>query len=261
MNLGIDNKKALVIGASRGLGKAIAIALAEEGCSVIAAARSVDKIEEWTRSLPAGPASKISPAKLDLSDRQSVDLLVDNLIANGGVDILINNCGGPAPETALNAGSEAWAQSFDSMAISIFHLSARVAQSMMARSFGRIITIGSSGIEQPISGLAISNGVRGAVAGWSKTLAAELAPHGITVNLVIPGRIDTERVQSLDASRADREARSIDDVRKSSAIEIPARRYGRPEEFAAVTVFLASERASYVTGSMVRVDGGLVRSI
>ena len=127
--------------------------------------------------------------------------------------------------------------------------------------WGRIITIGSSGIEQPIPNLAISNAIRGSVAGWSKSLANEVASEGVTVNLVLPGRIATERVESLDQNRAGKQSLDIEEVRRQNRAEIPARRYGTPEEFAAVMAFLAGAPAAYVTGSMIRVDGGAIKSL
>ncbi len=261
MKLGLEGKTVLVLGASRGLGKAIAIAFAQEGCRVFAAARTIEKIDEWKLGLPVDVAVRVSSHKIDLTEQQTIDALVDELLVLGGVDILINNCGGPAPTTAMDATAEAWEQAFASMASSVFHLTGKLIRPMIKRGFGRIITIGSSGIEQPIANLALSNGIRAAVAGWSKSLASEVAGNGITVNMLLPGRIDTERVRSLDTARAERETRQIEDVQRSSAAEIPAKRYGNPEEFAAVAVFLASEPAAYVTGSMIRVDGGLIKSI
>jgi 3-oxoacyl-[acyl-carrier protein] reductase len=147
------------------------------------------------------------------------------------------------------------------MAASLFRVTDALIPGMIERKWGRIITIGSSGIEQPLANLALSNSVRGAIAGWSKTLSTEMAPHGITVNMVLPGRIDTDRVRELDAARAERSGASVEQVREASRTEIPAGRYGRPEEFAACVVFLASTQASYITGSMIRVDGGLIRSV
>lgn len=261
MKLGLEGKTVLVMGASQGLGKAIALAFVEEGCKIFAAARSVDKIEAWKAQLTPQEQTQIVICKVDLGDRQTVDALADQVLAAGGVDILINNCGGPAPSRVLDTSTDQWEKAFTSMASSVFHLTGRLIQTMIDRGFGRIITIGSSGIEQPISNLAISNGIRSAVSGWSKTLSAEVAGNGITVNMVLPGRIDTERVQSLDEAQAKREDKSIEDMQKLSAASIPAKRYGTPAEFAAVTVFLASEPAGYVTGSMIRVDGGLTKSI
>ena len=132
---------------------------------------------------------------------------------------------------------------------------------MTANGWGRVITIGSSGIEVPIPNLALSNGVRGAMAGWSKTLAGEVAAKGVTVNMVLPGRIATDRVAELDAGKAEKSGQSVEAVREASRATIPAGRYGKPEEFAAVVAFLASEQASFVNGSMIRADGGMIRSI
>ena len=150
---------------------------------------------------------------------------------------------------------------FESMAANLFHLTAQLLPGMRSRKWGRVVTIASSGVEQPIPNLALSNGIRAAVVGWSKTLAAEVAAEGVTVNIVMPGRIQTTRVAELDAAAAKRSDSTVEAVQKASAAAIPAGRYGRPEEFAAMVVFLASEQASYVTGSRLRVDGGAIRSI
>ncbi|WP_372834661.1 SDR family oxidoreductase, partial [Puniceibacterium confluentis] len=132
---------------------------------------------------------------------------------------------------------------------------------MIAGGWGRVVTIGSSGVVQPIPNLALSNGVRGAVAGWSKTLADEVAPHGVTVNMVLPGRIATDRLAQLDGIRAEKTGASLDAVQQASRKTIPAGRYGTPEEFGAMVVFLCSQQAGYVTGSMIRVDGGMIRGL
>jgi 3-oxoacyl-[acyl-carrier protein] reductase len=250
MDLGLNGRKALVLGASRGLGRAIAAALAEEGATVYAAARNAES---------ADLADGIIPVTLDLSDRNSVDALTKRLIAEGGVDILVNNSGGPKPGPAAGQEASAWASAFEQMALSIFAITDALLPAMIERRWGRIITIGSSGVVQPIPNLALSNGVRGAISGWSKTLAAEVARHGVTVNMILPGRIETDRLLELDAAKAAKTGMSADAVRKASHDDIPAGRYGMPEEFAAVATFLASQQASYVTGAQIRVDGGLVR--
>ena len=261
MDLGLSNKRVLVVGASKGLGKAIAVALLAEGATITAAARSREAIESWRAALPAEHASRMTVHDLDLADLASVDRLAETVLAAGGVDVLINNCGGPAPGGVIGTASETWSKAFASMAGSVFHLTDRLIPPMIEKRWGRIVTIGSSGIEQPIPNLAVSNAIRGSVAGWSKSLANEVAEHGITVNMVLPGRIATERVESLDQSRAGKQNLSIDEVRRQSRAEIPARRYGTPEEFAAVVAFLASVPASYVTGSMIRVDGGAIKGM
>ncbi|MBD3665601.1 SDR family oxidoreductase [Sulfitobacter aestuariivivens] len=256
MDLGITGKRALVLGASRGLGKAIAQGLAAEGVTVFAAARSVDKISDY-----ASNSDTLHPVKLDLGEITQVDRAVDDLLADGGVDIIVNNGGGPPPGAALTADRAAWLTHFEAMAANLFHMNARLLPKMKERGWGRIISITSSGVEQPIPNLALSNGIRSAVVGWSKTLANEVAADGITVNVVMPGRIHTQRVDELDAAAAKRTDTDVAEVAAKSRATIPAGRYGKPEEFADVVTFLASERAGYVTGSKIRIDGGSIKSI
>lgn len=260
MDLGLKGKRALVLGASRGLGAATAQALAREGATVIAAARSVDDAKAWIAKEARDVAGRLSALKLDLSDRGSVEALADALLP-AGVDILVNNSGGPPPGAAAEIALDLWHQQFAAMAGHIFHLTGRLLPAMLERGWGRIITIASSGVEQPIPNLALSNGLRMAVLGWSKTLAAEVAAKGVTVNLVLPGRIHTDRVDQLDTAAATKQGKSREEIAKASQATIPMARYGRPEEFADAVAFLASMRASYITGSKLRVDGGMIRGL
>ena len=260
MELGLNGKRALVLGASKGLGRAIAEGLAREGAVVMAAARNTDAITTWAAELGAA-GTHVSAHRLDLADFASVEALIAGAIAAGGVDILVNNSGGPPPASAMEAKRGDWLAHFEAMAANLFHLTQGLLPGMVANRWGRVITIASSGIEQPIPNLALSNGIRSAVLGWSKTLAAEVGKHGITVNMILPGRISTERVAQLDAAAATRTGSDIDTVRQTSMATIPLGRYGTAEEFAAVAVFLASQQASYVTGATIRVDGGAIRSV
>lgn len=171
MDLEISGKSALVLGASRGLGEAIATSLAAEGVKVYAAARNAGNIEK---------SDNIIPLTVDLSDKVSVSALIETLRQKGGVDILVNNSGGPKAGPAVGQSADAWVSAFEMMATSIFTITDAMLEGMISRKWGRIITVGSSGVEQPIPNLALSNGVRAAVAGWSKTLAAEVAQHGVT---------------------------------------------------------------------------------
>jgi len=250
MDLGIAGKVALVLGASKGLGAASAEALTAEGAVVHAVSRSGTVTDPQLHGFAA-----------DLSTAEGVAAVLAHVAAIGQIDILVANTGGPRPGGAQGVSSEDWAGAFAALAIPLFRIADAVLPGMIARGWGRIVTIGSSGIEQPIPGLALSNAVRGSVAGWSKTLSAEVAAHGITVNMVLPGRIDTDRVRSLDAGRASRSGEDIAAVKAAAEREIPAGRYGRAAEFGAVVAFLAGTGASYVTGSMLRVDGGLIRSL
>jgi 3-oxoacyl-[acyl-carrier protein] reductase len=261
MNLGLAGKRAVVLGASRGLGAAIAKSLATEGASVIAAARSAETTEGWRSQLPAEVAARVHPVATDLTERTQVEALAKLAAQHGPTHILINNSGGPPPGTALETTIEQWLKQFEVMAAHLFHFTSLLLPGMLQQRWGRIITITSFGVEQPVPNLALSNGVRAAIVGWSKTLATEVAARGVTVNIAMPGRIHTDRLDQLDQAAATREGKSKQEISAAMAAGVPIGRYGRPEEFADVVTFLASERASYITGARIRIDGGLIRSV
>lgn len=261
MDLELAGRSALVLGASRGLGAAIAQALIREGATVFAAARAVDRIGGWAAELPDDAASRLHPVVCDLKDRLAVDRLAATALAAGPVDILVNNSGGPPQGHALQFTTDEWMAQFEMMAAQLIRLTGLVLPGMIERKWGRIVTIASSGIEQPIPNLALSNGIRSALVGWSKTLSAEVAAHGITVNVVLPGRIHTDRVDEIDAANAKLQGKTLAEAVRAAVAAIPAQRYGRTEELGDVVCFLVSARASYVTGTNIRVDGGMIRSV
>lgn len=258
MKLGLEGKRALVLGGSRGLGFAIARGLAEEGARVALASRSLQSAQGAATSI----GHHCVGFSCDTGDAASVNALHEAVTAIlGAVDILILNSGGPPPGKAQGVAPEQWRSSFESMFVNLVRMADHVLPGMIERKFGRIISVVSSGIIQPIPNLAISNAIRPALIGWGKTLAAEVAGHGVTVNAVAPGRIATDRLQQLDEANASRTSRSLDEVRTAARGAIPAGRYGDPAEFAAAAVFLASEAASFITGSVIRVDGGQISSV
>ncbi|MBU9864891.1 MULTISPECIES: SDR family oxidoreductase [Rahnella] len=261
MDFGIQGRVALVSGAGGGLGRAMAIALAGEGVQVAVCGRTLSALQE-TVSLIEKQGGTAQAWVLDLTAPESFDdVLMQIRRTFGPVGILINNSGGPPPTKAAGVAPDAWQSQFSTMVSSLIQLTDKVLPDMHNAGWGRIITSTSSGVIAPIANLGMSNTLRMALVGWSKTLASEVAGDGITVNVMVPGRISTQRLGQLDAARAGREGTSVEEVAAKSAASIPAKRYGKPEEYGAVAAFLASQQASYVTGSVIRVDGGMIPSI
>jgi 3-oxoacyl-[acyl-carrier protein] reductase len=261
MDLRIAGKTALVLGASSGLGRAIALGLAREGVNVALAARRTHLLEGLAADCTALGVRAL-PIAWDLADRSVIDANVAAIEADlGPVDILINNTGGPPPTTAAGQDADLWIAQFNAMVASVIAITDRVLPGMRERKFGRILTSTSSGVVAPIPGLALSNALRLSLVGWSKTLAREVAKDGVTCNVIVPGRIATDRTRFLDEKRAEREGKDLAAVEAASLAAIPAGRFGDPEEYAAVAAFLCSVPAAYVTGSIVRVDGGQIPSL
>src|ERR1700728_3735923 len=261
MDLGLKDKTALVLAGGGGLGRAIAKALAAEGAKVAVAGIGAKSIAGTEAELAAIGGKSIGLI-WDLSDLTQIDGHISKIERElGPIDILVNNTGGPPPTSAAGQDPAVWLQQFQSMVLSVIAITDRVLPSMKTRRWGRIVTNTSSGIVAPIPNLGISNTLRMSLVGWSKTLAREVAKDGITANIVAPGRIATDRIKFLDEAKAKREGRSVEDVAAESAGGIPVGRYGKPEEYGDVVAFLSSERAAYITGSVIRVDGGLISSI
>jgi 3-oxoacyl-[acyl-carrier protein] reductase len=261
MDLGLRGKTALVLAGGGGLGRAIAKALAVEGANVGVAGIGSTSIDGTVAGLKVIGAKCIGLI-WDLADLSVINANISKIESElGPIDILVNNTGGPPPASAAGQDSALWARQFQSMVLSIIAITDRVLPNMRARGWGRILTSTSSGVISPIPNLAISNALRLSLVGWSKTLAREVGKDGITANIVVPGRIATSRVEALDNAKAKREGRSAEEVASESQGTIPLGRYGTAEEYGDVVTFLASERAAYITGSVVRVDGGMIPSI
>jgi 3-oxoacyl-[acyl-carrier protein] reductase len=261
MELGIKERTALVLGAGGGLGRAIAAALAREGANVVLGDVNAEALAQSKNTVTAAGGRALA-LEWNLGDSASVDRHFSAIEQSfGAVDILINNTGGPPPTPAAGRDPSLWLKSFQEMVLSVITITDRALPQMRSRKWGRIVTSTSSGVVAPIPNLGISNALRLSLVGWSKTLAREVARDGITANIVLPGRVATDRIRFLDEAKAKREGRSVEEVAAESTSSIPMGRYGTPEEYADVIAFLASERASYITGSVIRVDGGLIASI
>jgi len=261
MELGLKNKTALVLGGGGGLGRAISVALANEGAKIAVADIDGKAIAE-TEAAVSRAGSKSIGLAWDLADLSQIDAHVTRIEKElGPVSILVNITGGPPPTTAAGQDPAQWSKHFQAMVLSIIAITDRVLPGMREQHWGRIITSTSSGVVSPIPNLGISNALRMSLVGWSKTLAREVGGDGITANIILPGRIATDRIKFLDEAKAKREGRTAEDVAAESTRSIPLGRYGKPEEYGAAVAFLASEQAAYITGSVIRVDGGLIASV
>lgn len=258
MDLELTGKRALVMGSTRGMGRAIAEGLAAEGARVAVCGRKATDAEAAAAEIGAGAAGY----GLDLADGESVSALIKAVQGEfGGLDIIVCNSGGPPPGPIAEVTPETWMRQFEIMFVNQSRIVNEFLPAMRDAGWGRILTISSSGVVQPIDNLGISNALRASRLGWAKTLATEIAGDGVTVNTVLPGRIHTSRVDELDDSAAQRLGKTRDEVATASKAAIPAKRYGTVEEFADVALFLLSARAGYVTGSVIRVDGGMIRGV
>lgn len=256
MDLGLAGRRAIVCGASSGLGRAIAEGLVAEGADVLGTGRRpVDDVAP-----PAGPG-RWAYLAADLADpavpRRLVDAASD---AYGGVDIAVLSSGGPSPSAAASLRTADVDEQVRPMLTSLIELANLVVPSMRDAGWGRILAVGSGGVQEPIAGLVLSNVLRAGLAAYLKTLAGEVAGDGVTVNMVLPGMIETDRIGRLNQARADAQGIAPEAVAAAAKRSIPAGRYGTPAEFAALVVFLCSEPAGYVTGEQIRVDGGMARA-
>lgn len=262
MDLGISGKRALVLASSQGLGLGVATKLCEEGARVMISGRVQDKLQAAAARLNAAGPGQADYAVVDLTDTGAAGKLYEAAKEKfGGVDILVNNTGGPPPGTAEDPDTKLWRSQIDTMLLRIIEITNLCLADMKKAGWGRVLTIASSGVVQPIHNLAMSNTIRSSLVGWSKTLSNEVAASGITVNMLLPGQIRTARLRGLDEATARESGRTVEEVSAAAQARIPAGRYGTVEEFGAVAAFLVSEPARYMTGGLVRCDGGSIRSV
>ncbi|MGQ9585184.1 MAG: SDR family oxidoreductase [Anaerolineae bacterium] len=259
MDLGLRGKAALVAASSRGLGRATAMELAREGAKVALCARNREELEAVAEAMRQETGAEVLAVPADLAKAADIHGLVSAVEARFGyVDILVTNAGGPPGGSFDDFDDAAWARAWELTLMSAVRLIRAVLPGMKARRWGRIVNITSVSVKQPIRDLILSNAYRTAVVGLAKTLATELAPLGITVNNVCPGWTLTDRVQELVGRQARQEGKPFEAVVEAITAGIPMGRMGKPEELAALIAFLASERAAYITGTTIPVDGGSV---
>tara|TARA_R110002126_G_scaffold277560_4_gene423601 strand:+ start:4823 stop:5602 length:780 start_codon:yes stop_codon:yes gene_type:complete len=259
MNLQLKNKNALVCGSTQGIGKATAILLAEEGANVTLLARNEGKLQSVLATLKNNGTQNHSYLIADFSKPEELKKVLEASVLQ--VHILVNNTGGPAGGPIFNAEIGEFERAFTQHLKCNHILVQHVVPFMKTQCFGRIINVISTSVKQPLDGLGVSNTIRGAVANWSKTLANELGEHGITVNNVLPGATNTERLNEIIKNKSAKTRLSIEDVSKNMMNASPAKRFAKPQEIANAIVFLASEQASYINGINVPVDGGRTKSL
>ncbi len=262
MQINLEGKRALVGGSSRGIGLAVARQLAESGASVTVMARSEDKLREIASSLSSTlPSQKHRYLVIDYTDLEGYKKTIESYFTQHTVDILINNTQGPKAGTPLEKEVTDYQEAFDVLFKAVVHTTRLVLPHMQAQKWGRIINVASVSVREPLSYLVLSNTIRAAVVAWAKSLAAEVGPDQVTVNNILTGYFDTERLKELNQKKAEQLKIQIEEVKDHMASSVPLGRLGRPEEYGYLAAFLSSDRAAYITGTNIPIDGGLLRSL
>jgi len=262
MDLGLRGRPAIVAAASKGLGRACAMSLAREGAAVAICARDEGELKATRDEIAEETGATVVAIPADVSQEEdAVRFVREGAEALGGCQVLVPNAGGPPTGRFDDFADEDFKAAFDLNFLSTVRMTREALPLMREAGYGRVVVIGSLAIKQPLANLMLSNAIRAGMAGWARTMADEVAPDGITVNVVLPGRIYTDRVVSLLEGQAEREGRPLDEVKESEAKSIPLGRFGDPIELGDVVAFLASERASYLTGCFLQIDGGLYRGL
>lgn len=262
MDLGIKDRVALVAASSKGLGRAVAWALAREGAKLVLCSRDKEALEQTADEIFLNTGVSVFPLCVDLSEAGQIDwLMEETLDLYGRVDVLVTNAGGPRPGDFEAVDEADWGHAVQLTLMSVVRLCRAVIPSMKRNGWGRIINLTSVSARQPLEGLLLSNALRPGVVGLTKSLSQELAPHNILVNAVCPGYIQTDRVVQLLEAKAKQTGRSVEELMQERIDDIPLGRIGKPEELAQAVAFLASERASYITGVTLPVDGGYIKGL
>lgn len=261
MNISLKDKKALVGGSSGGIGKAIATQLAESGASVTLMARNEAKMKAVIADLPCSHGQKHQYIKVDFSDYNNYKTIITTYFKEHTVDILINNTQGPTAGGALEKNVQDYQSAFDLLFKSVVFTTQLALKHMQENKWGRIINVASISVKEPLNYLALSNSIRAAVVTWGKSLSIDVAKDGITVNSVLTGYFDTDRIAQLNAKKAEKLGISVNEVRGTMENNVPAKRIGLPKEYGFLVAFLASERAAYINGTNIPIDGGLLKSL
>lgn len=261
MEILLKDKKALVGGSTQGLGKAIALQLAECGATVTLMARNEAKLKQAVDDLSTASGQKHGYLVVDFNNLDDFKSKVKNFLSVSPVDILVNNTNGPEPGNALGKQPEDYQAAFDLLFQTVCFTTLEALPFMQKNNYGRIINVSSTSVKEPIRTLVLSNSIRSAVVSWAKTLSFEVAKYNITVNNILTGNFDTERMRNIISHQAAEKNVSPDEVHASRIASIPVKRFGKPEEYGYLAAFLASEYASYITGTSIPIDGGLMKSV
>ena len=261
MEISLKNKKALVGGSTQGLGKSIAWQLAECGATVTLMARNEEKLKSVLNELPAQPGQMHSYLVADFSELNSFKEIISAFLKAHPVDILVNNTNGPEAGGVMGKGISDYQNAFNLIFQTVCCTTLEALPYMIKNNFGRIINVSSISVKEPLQHLVLSNTIRSSLISWTKTLATEVARNNITVNNILTGYFDTERINSLMSIQAKSKKIEFKEIKKNTVEQIPMKRLGRPEEYGYLVSFLASDFASYITGANIPIDGGLLKSI
>jgi len=261
MHINLKGKNALVGGSSRGIGRAIAEQLAASGASVTLMARSEDQLKSIAASLTLNDGPPHDFLVVDFTDFDNYKKIISKYFEDHKVDILVNNTQGPSSGSVLEKNVSDYQEAFDLLFKSVVYTTQMALKHMMQNKWGRIINVASISVKEPLGYLALSNTIRAAVVTWAKSLANEVASDKITVNNILTGYFDTERISELNKKKAEQMGIPIDKVRKAMEEQVPVKRIGDPQEYGYLVTFLASDKASYITGTNIPIDGGLLKSL